>query len=84
VNPHALSTLARHGLSADGHASKPWRAFAQSRIDLLISVCDAAAGEVCPAYSVRVKRVHWGLPDPAAVTGSHGAERVEDRCFLAC
>jgi len=70
VNPHALSTLARHGLSADGYASKPWSAFEQSRIDLLISVCDAAAGEVCPAYLRSVPRVHWGLPDPAAVTGS--------------
>lgn len=70
VNPHALATLARHGLPVEGYASKSWDALAETPFDLLISVCDSAAGEACPVYLGPVARGHWGLPDPAHVTGT--------------
>jgi arsenate reductase len=70
VNPHALATLARHGLPAEGYSSKSWDALADTRIDLLVTVCDSAAGETCPLYLGPAVKVHWGLPDPAQVTGS--------------
>jgi arsenate reductase len=70
VNPNALATLARHGLPTEGYASKSWDALVDTPIDLLITVCDSAAGEACPAYLGSAVRGHWGLPDPAHVTGS--------------
>lgn len=70
VNPNALATLARHGLSIDGYSSQSWDDFDDSDIDLAITVCDSAAGEVCPVYLNNTVRAHWGLPDPAHVAGS--------------
>lgn len=70
VNPHALATLARHGLPTEGYRSQSWEEFEGEDIDVLITVCDSAAGETCPAYLGRAVRAHWGLPDPAHVTGS--------------
>lgn len=75
VNENALATLARHGLPTDGYQSQSWDAFEATGIDLLITVCDSAAGESCPLYLGQAARGHWGLPDPAHVTGS--AETVE-------
>ena len=70
VNANALATLARHGLPTEGHSSQSWDEFQNTRIDILISVCDAAAGETCPVYLGSAIRGHWGLPDPAHVSGS--------------
>jgi arsenate reductase len=70
VNPNALATLARHGLPTEGYASKSWEALKETPIDLVITVCDSAAGESCPVYLGPVVHGHWGLPDPAQVTGS--------------
>lgn len=70
VNPNALATLQRHGLSATGYHSQSWEEFAEHNIDIAITVCDNAAGEVCPVYLNTAVKVHWGLPDPAHVTGS--------------
>lgn len=70
VNPHALATLARHGLPTEGYFSKSWEDLGDTRIDIMISVCDSAAGEPCPAYLGSAIRGHWGLPDPAHVSGS--------------
>ncbi|MDD5035977.1 MAG: arsenate reductase ArsC [Methylococcaceae bacterium] len=75
VNPHALATLARHGLPIEGYASQSWDEFKDTPIDILISVCDSAAGEACPLYLGSAVRGHWGLPDPAHVDGS--AEVIE-------
>lgn len=65
-----MATLARHGLPTEGYRSQSWDEFEDTPIDLLISVCDSAAGETCPVYLGRAVRGHWGLPDPAHVTGS--------------
>lgn len=70
VNANALATLQRHGLSTDGYRSQSWHEFADQAIDMAITVCDNAAGEVCPAYLGSAVKVHWGLPDPAHVSGS--------------
>ena len=69
VNPNALATLVRHGISTEGFSSQSWDEFDEQSIDIAITVCDSAAGEVCPAYFNNVIRAHWGLPDPAHVTG---------------
>lgn len=70
VNANALATLARHGLPTKGYTSQSWDEFKDTPIDILISVCDSAAGETCPVYLGSAVRGHWGLPDPAHVTGS--------------
>ena len=75
INENALATLARHGLPTEGYASKSWDVFDGEIIDIMISVCDSAAGEACPAYLGKAVRGHWGLADPAHVKGS--AEAVE-------
>ncbi|MDO9049616.1 MAG: arsenate reductase ArsC [Methylobacter sp.] len=69
VNSNALATLARHGISTEGFSSQSWDEFDDKDIDIAITVCDSAAGEVCPVYLNNVIRAHWGLPDPAHVTG---------------
>lgn len=80
VNENALATLARHGLTTEGYSSKSWEALAHRPMDILITVCDSAAGETCPAYLGTAVRGHWGLPDPAHVTGS---PEVIDAAFEA-
>lgn len=70
VNPEALATLARHGLPAEGYRSKSWDEFAADRadaprFDLVVTVCDSAAGETCPLWHGAPLRAHWGIPDPA-------------------
>ncbi len=70
VNPNALATLANHGLPTDGYRSQSWDEFADHKIDIVITVCDNAAGETCPVYLNNAIRAHWGLSDPAHVTGT--------------
>jgi len=78
VNPLALELLERLDLPADGLRSKSWDEFAQPvapELDFIITVCDNAAGEVCPVWPGHPVTAHWGLPDPAAVEGTQ-AERL--------
>jgi arsenate reductase len=70
VNANALATLQRHGLPTEGYKSQSWDEFADHKIDIAITVCDNAAGEVCPVYLNSAIRAHWGLPDPAHVEGT--------------
>lgn len=70
VNAYALATLARHGLPTEGYASKSWGDLEGTPMDIVITVCDSAAGETCPAYLGQAIRGHWGLPDPAHATGT--------------
>ncbi len=70
VNTNALATLERNGLPTEGYQSQSWDEFADTPIDIAITVCDSAAGETCPVYLNSVIRAHWGLPDPAHVTGT--------------
>jgi arsenate reductase len=73
VNPHALELLGRMRLPTDGLRSKSWEEFARPgapELDFVITVCDNAAGEACPVWPGRPMTAHWGVPDPAAATGS--------------
>jgi arsenate reductase len=73
VNELALVTLARMGLPTDGLRSKSWDEFAQPgapALDFVFTVCDNAAGEVCPIWPGQPMTAHWGQPDPAAVEGT--------------
>ncbi|MCX7111327.1 MAG: arsenate reductase ArsC [Proteobacteria bacterium] len=70
INPGALATLARHGLPTEGYVSQSWDEFKDADIDIMISVCDSAAGEACPAYLGKAVRGHWGLSDPGHVKGT--------------
>jgi arsenate reductase len=73
VNPHALELLGRLGFDTSGLRSKAWDEFAATgapELDFVFTVCDKAAGEVCPVWPGQPMTAHWGLPDPAAVAGS--------------
>ncbi|WP_442320098.1 arsenate reductase ArsC [Atopomonas sediminilitoris] len=69
VNPGAIAVLQKHGLDTAGFSSKTWDSFGEQAFDLVITVCDNAAGEACPLYPGRAVKGHWGLPDPAHVSG---------------
>jgi arsenate reductase len=73
VNPHALALLKRLDYDISQFRSKPWDEFAQPgspKLDFVITVCDSAAGEVCPIWPGQPMTAHWGMPDPAAVEGT--------------
>jgi len=73
VNPLALRVLEEHGVPTAGLRSKGWDEFGAKGapvMDIVITVCDNAAGETCPLWPGTPARVHWGLEDPAAVAGS--------------
>ncbi|HQT52808.1 MAG TPA: arsenate reductase ArsC [Phenylobacterium sp.] len=73
VNPHALALVTALGFSAEDFRSKSWDEFARPGappLDFVITVCDNAAGEVCPVWPGQPMTAHWGVPDPAAVQGS--------------
>jgi len=78
VHPLTLKLLREQGLYHDGLRSKSWDEFARPGapvMDFVFTVCDQAAGEVCPIWPGHPVTAHWGLPDPAAVDGSE-AERM--------
>jgi arsenate reductase len=82
VNPFALELLEKTHFPVADLRSKAWDEFAQPdapQLDFVITVCDKAAGEVCPVWPGQPMTAHWGIPDPAAVEGSDDAKR---RAFL--
>ncbi len=70
VNSNALAILKRHGLATANYSSQSWDEFANYPIDIVITVCDEAAGELCPTYFKQAVKIHWGLADPAKVKGT--------------
>ena len=73
-NPYALAVLRDHDIDVSFARSKRWDEFADSdapKMNLIITVCDNAAGETCPVWPGHPSMAHWGVPDPAAVQGSH-------------
>ncbi|WP_347168812.1 arsenate reductase ArsC [Pseudomonas salmasensis] len=70
VLPRSLTTLQAAGISTDGLYSKGNDAFKDSPPDVVITVCDKAAGEACPVYFGPAVKTHWGLEDPSEVQGN--------------
>jgi arsenate reductase len=73
VDPFALAYLRANHLPTDRLRSKSWDEFVQPgapSLDFVFTVCDNAAGEVCPVWPGQPMTAHWGVPDPAAVDGS--------------
>lgn len=69
VHPEALAALARAGIACPQPSSKSWDQFAGQPFALVITVCDNAAGEVCPYFAGSPRRLHWSIPDPAHAAG---------------
>lgn len=90
VHPRSLTTLERAGISVTGLTSKGNDAFADNPPDIVITVCDKAAGEACPVYFGPALKAHWGLEDPSDVAGDDDAAiqaafkatlaHIEQRC----
>jgi len=79
VNPFALDLLERNRMPTEGLRSKAWDEFAKPgapQMDIIITVCDQAAGEVCPIWPGQPMTAHWGVEDPAAVTGDDETKRA--------
>ena len=86
VNPLSLEVLKEKGHATGGYRSKSWDEFAlpdAPPMDLVITVCDNAAGEVCPIWPGHPAKVHLGFPDPAAAEGSHDERLAEFRKVYA-
>jgi protein-tyrosine-phosphatase len=78
-NPLGLQVLQHAGVSTDGLRSKSWDEFATPdapQMDLIITVCDDAAGEICPIWPGHPATAHWGYPDPSA-GDAPDAEKLE-------
>jgi len=78
VNPYAIELLAKNRLETAGLRSKRWDEFAMPgapRMDFVFTVCDQAAGEVCPVWPGQPMSAHWGVDDPARVEGSDEQRR---------
>ena len=89
VLPRSLTTLKQAGIAIDGLHSKGNDAFEDNPPDIVITVCDKAAGETCPVYFGPALKAHWGLEDPSEVNGDEAAinaafhatlARIELRC----
>ncbi|MVV49929.1 arsenate reductase ArsC [Pseudomonas sp. PB120] len=89
VLPRSLVTLQQAGISIDGLSSKGNDAFEHNPPDIVITVCDKAAGETCPVYFGPALKAHWGLEDPSDVNGDDAVidaafratlARIEQRC----
>ena len=76
VNPHALALLKKFHHDTSAFRSKPWDEFSREgnpdapELDFVFTVCDDAAGEVCPYWPGQPMTAHWGMPDPAKATGN--------------
>lgn len=83
VLPRSLHTLQQAGISIDGLYSKGNDAFKDSPPDIVITVCDKAAGESCPVYFGPALKAHWGLQDPSDMAGEDAAIDAAFRATLA-
>ena len=79
VHPYALDLLRKMNFDVTALRSKSWNEFAgpgATPLDFVFTVCDNAAGETCPFWPGQPMTAHWGVPDPAAATGSETARRI--------
>jgi arsenate reductase len=87
INPHTLRILKESSLDASQLRSKSWDEFARlgaPEFDFIFTVCDDAAGEECPHWPGRPVTAHWGIPDPAAATGSEAEIALRSETRPAC
>ena len=70
VHPMSIKTLEKSGIFKADYKSQSWDDFSDIDFDLVITVCDNAAGEACPVYLSSAPKVHWGVEDPAKFEGS--------------
>ena len=83
VHLKSIETLQRHGVDPGQKRSKSWNEFAEESFDLVITMCDQAAGESCPLFSGNPKKLHWSTPDPAKAAGSDSEiDAAFDEVFL--
>lgn len=76
VHPLTLKYLQEAGIPTRNLSSKSWEELEDFEPDLVITVCDNAAGESCPLWLGRTPRIHWGLKDPSAVEGDEDTVRI--------
>ncbi|MGB3726801.1 MAG: arsenate reductase ArsC [Glaciecola sp.] len=81
VHPLSLKYLAQTGYAIDGLQSQSWDDFEDFQPDVVVTVCDSAAGEACPLYFGNSLKVHWGLSDPSKIEGD---EVQTEQAFIAC
>lgn len=77
VHPQSIATLQRHNIPVGNPTSQSWNEFADYDFDLVITVCDCATAETCPAYLKAVPKLHWSTPDPAHATGTEAEITAE-------
>lgn len=85
VNAHVLELLQRNKMPIEGIRSKSWDEFASAdapKLDFVFTVCDQAAGEVCPVWPGQPMTAHWGLEDPAQVAGEEEQKRAVSNAFM--
>ncbi|XOV80699.1 MAG: arsenate reductase ArsC [Aestuariibacter sp.] len=81
VHPLSIHYLERSGIPTDGLRSQSWDEFESFDADVVVTVCDAAAGESCPLWFGKSLKVHWGLSDPSKIEGT---EAQKEQAFLNC
>ena len=85
VNAHVMELLQRNKMPIEGIRSKSWDEFVQTdapKLDFVFTVCDQAAGEVCPVWPGQPMTAHWGLEDPAQVAGEEEQKRAVSNAFM--
>jgi arsenate reductase len=85
VNPGALQILQAEGHSVDSLSSKSWDVFAAADapdIDIVITVCDNAAGETCPLWPGSPITAHWGIPDPAGIDDQEESRKAFELAYM--
>lgn len=82
VHPGSLATLKRHGIEPGRPHSKSWHEMTTQSFDLILTVCDQAAGEICPLFPGQPRKLHWSIPDPGRVSGTEAEiQAAFDRTF---
>jgi arsenate reductase len=81
IHPESILTLKHHNINPGSPFSKSLIEVSAEKFDLVITVCDQAAGEPCPIFLAQVKKLHWSIPDPAKTQGT--AEDIHKAFELA-
>lgn len=83
VHPLSLQYLQEAGIPTEGLTSKSWDQLESFEPDVVITVCDSAAGEACPVWFGKTVKVHWGLADPSKIEGSEDEKAAAFRETIA-